>query len=438
MSSSRDTPQRRAEFQFRRGPIVLGVALSGGGGALVATGTWNQPLWHGHLHVLDLRLLENDIVAAFGMAIAAFLLLTLIARPRLVVGFDGVRSSGFFRHRHVPWDRLGRFAVIDELGGRRRRLEAIALAPRGPAGKPSRFVIPDVYDAPPETVAGTIEAIRLEHGIEPAARAPAPAAGEPLGLEGLAVPWVTLSLALVMFAIFLGEIGLRGAPARGVVRRNVLIACGGLTRAGVLGRGEWLRLFTATYLHASFAHILGNMAVLLFLGWRLERLIGHAWLAATFVLSSAAGWLVSLTLLPPGVVAVGASGGIMGLLACALGASFRLPKGDLERRRLQVWSLRIAVPALLPLQGMQGGLVTDYAAHAGGVVAGGALGLLLLTIWWHQAAETEPGWEELRQTLRRRRSTALPPARNLAAVVALAGFGATAYAALLLVRTFMG
>lgn len=47
------------------------MALSCGGGTLVGTGTWNQPLWHGHFHGLDLWLLENDIVAAFGMATGA-------------------------------------------------------------------------------------------------------------------------------------------------------------------------------------------------------------------------------------------------------------------------------------------------------------------------------------------------------------------------------
>jgi membrane associated rhomboid family serine protease len=436
--SIREAPPRRAEFRYRRFTLVLGLVLFGGGGAFLAAGSWNERLWHGHGQALDLAVLENDAAAALGLAIAAFLLLTLFARPRLIVAFDGLRRSGFLRRQRVPWDRLGRFAVIDELGGRRRRLEAVCLAPRGSAAKPSRFVIPDVYDQPPETMLATIEAIRDAHGIEPAARAPAPPVHEPLGLQGLAVPWVTLALALAMFLVFILELALRDGHFRGVVSRPVLVAAGGLTRAGVLGRAQWWRLLTATYLHASFAHIMGNTAVLLLIGWRLERLIGHAWFAAAFVLSSVAGWVVSLAVLPPGIVAVGASGGIMGLLACALVASFRLPSGDLERRRLQVWSLRIAVPALLPLQGMQGGLVTDYAAHVGGVVAGYALGMVLLGIWRHQAAESELGWQELREALRGHTSTALPPARGLAVVIALAGFGTTALAAFGVLRGFMG
>lgn len=437
MSSTRDTPQRRAEFQFRPGLLVLGVALFGGGGGVIAASMWNQPLWHGRHHLLDLRLVENDIVAALGLAVAAFLLLTLIARPRLVVGFDGLHSNGFLRHRYVPWDRLGRFAVIDESGGR-RRLEAITMPPKGSTAKPSRLVIPDVYDASPATIAETIEAVRLQHGLEPAARAPAPLAAEPLGLPGFAVPWVTLSLSLVMFAIFIAELAWRGGPARGVVSRHALVAMGGLTRTGVLDRGEWLRLLTATYLHASFAHIMGNIVVLLLIGWRLERLIGHAWLAAAFVLSSVAGWLASLVVLPLGVVAIGASGGIMGLLACAFVMSFRLPEGDGERRRLQLWSLRIAVPALLPLQGLHHGLVTDYAAHTGGLVAGYLLGLLLLVTWRHHATESELGWQELRDALRGRRSTTLPPARSLAMLIALTGFATTAFAAYGVVRGFIG
>jgi membrane associated rhomboid family serine protease len=434
--SIKEAPPRRAEFRYRRSTLVLGLVLFGGGGAFLAAGSWNEKLWHGQR--LDLALLENDAAAAMGLAIGVFLLLTLFARPRLVVGFDGVRRHGFLRHQRIGWDRLGRFAAIDEHGGRRRRLEAVCLAPRGSSAKPSRFVIADIYDQPPETILTTIEAVRREHGIEPAARAPAPEVSEPLGLQGMAVPWVTLSLALAMFAVFILELALRDGHFHGVVSRQVLVAAGGLTRGDVLGRAQWWRLLTATYLHASFAHIMGNTAVLLLIGWRLERLIGHAWFAAAFVLSSVAGWLVSLAVLPPGIVAVGASGGIMGLLACALVVSFRLPSGDLERRRLQVWSLRIAVPALLPLQGMQGGLVTDYAAHVGGVVAGYGLGMVLLAIWRHQAAETELGWQELRAALRGHASTALPPGRGLAVAIALAGFGTTALAAFGVLRSFMG
>ncbi len=411
--------------------------LCGGGGVFIAMGTWNHPLWHGRRHALDIRLLENDIIAALGLAVAAFLLLTLLARPRLVAGFDGVRRSGFLRHQYAPWDRLGRFALIDQQGGGRRRLEAVVLPPKNSSAKPTRFIIPDVYDKPPEIIAETIEAVRLEHGIEPASRPPTPGSAEPLGLQGLAVPWITLSLVMVMFAVFVAELGLRGAPARGVVSRHVLVALGGLIRTGVLGRDEWWRLLTATYLHASFAHIMGNTVVLLLIGWRLERLVGHAWLATTFVLSAVAGWLLSLAVLPPGVVAIGASGGIMGLLACAFVMSFRLPKGDLERRRLQLWSLRIAIPALLPLQGFQGGLVTDYAAHFGGVIAGYLVGLLLLMMWRHRAADTELGWQELRATLRGGASSTLPPARSVASMIALAGFGGTAYAAYSVLRTFI-
>lgn len=417
--------------------LALGVAVFGGGGALVAAGTWNQPLWHGRTHALDLRLLDNDIVAALCLAIAAFLLLALVSRPTLIAGFDGVRKIGFLRRRHIAWDRLGRFAVIDEPGGG-RRLEAICLPAKGSTAKPTRFVIQDVYDAPPETILATIEAIRREHGIEPAARAPAPRPAEPVGLQGSAVPWVTLALSLAMFAIFVVELALRGTPTRGVVSRHVLIALGGLTRAGALGHGGWVRLLTATYLHASLAHVLGNTVVLLLIGWRLERLIGHAWFAAAFVLSAVAGWLLSLAVLPPGIVAVGASGGIMGLLACAFVISFHLPEGDGERRSLQLWSLRIAVPALLPLQGMQGGLVTDYAAHTGGTIAGYVLGLLLLALWRHPAAEAAVDWQELREALRGHSSTALPPARSLARLIALAGFGGAALAAFGLVRAFIG
>jgi hypothetical protein len=134
-------------------------------------------------------------------------------------------------------------------------------------------------------------------------------------------------------------------------------------------------------LHGNLSHILGNTLALLFAGWILERVIGHAWFAALFVLGALGGAAGSLAANAPNVISVGASGAIMALLAAALVCSFIFESVQL-RRRMQKVSLRFLIPSLVPaLLPLGVGTGIDYGAHVGGALAGAAMGFVLGEIW---------------------------------------------------------
>ena len=145
----------------------------------------------------------------------------------------------------------------------------------------------------------------------------------------------------------------------------------------VLSSGEWWRLFTAPLLHANLSHLVGNAIALFFAGLILEPLIGGGWFGAVFGLSALAGSVGSILQNDPNLASVGASGGIMGLLAAAFMCSFLFDEPK-KRRRMQFVSLRIMVPALLPAlfpaAAMSGHV--DYGAHVGGFAVGGTLGII--------------------------------------------------------------
>src|SRR5258706_2374446 len=196
------------------------------------------------------------------------------------------------------------------------------------------------------------------------------------------LPFVTFGLVIVLGLIFWAELIFAVQP-EGTLTPGLrsLAAFGGLNGSLVLQSAEWWRVFTAPLLHGNLTHILGNALALLFAGWILERVIGHAWFAALFVLGALGGAAGSLAANSPNVLSVGASGAIMALLAAALVCSFMFESAQL-RRRMQNVSLRFLVPslapALLPLGAATG---TDYGAHIGGALAGAAMGFVLGRIW---------------------------------------------------------
>jgi membrane associated rhomboid family serine protease len=81
--------------------------------------------------------------------------------------------------------------------------------------------------------------------------------------------------------------------------------------------GEWYRLLTAGFLHASFFHIAFNMYALYFLGRLLEPSLGHVRFLALYFASLLAGSFGAV-LLDPQTPVVGASTAIFGLLGAAI------------------------------------------------------------------------------------------------------------------------
>jgi len=158
-----------------------------------------------------------------------------------------------------------------------------------------------------------------------------------------------------------------------------LVAEGAVSRGLVFGEGQWWRLFTASLLHGSIEHIIGNSITLLFIGWYLERLVGHAWFAAAYIIGGLGGAFGALLLDTADVAGVGASGAIMGLFGTAIVCSFHV-EAHHNRGRAQYRIARWGLPALIPSD-PTGPTLVGYSAHAGGAMAGVLTGFLILMLW---------------------------------------------------------
>ena len=127
--------------------------------------------------------------------------------------------------------------------------------------------------------------------------------------------------------------------------------------------GEWYRLFSSIFIHASFIHILFNMYALWILGSQLESYLGKFRFITVFMVSGLIGSLFSAIL--TNNVSVGASGAIFGLLGSYLyfGYNYRLVLGNnLKNSIIPVILINLVIGLLVP------GI--DIFAHIGGLIGG--------------------------------------------------------------------
>jgi rhomboid protease GluP len=190
-------------------------------------------------------------------------------------------------------------------------------------------------------------------------------------------PFATYTLIAVLALAFVVEAAAAGSLDPDA---SMLLALGGMSAVAVRVDGELYRLASATLLHGDLTHLLLNGVALLFGGAIVEMLVGRRWMLVAYFVCGVAGSVASMTLNPPNLVSIGASGAIMGLLATGFVLAFRIPDRQ-ERWRLVGHLARYLVPSLVPLaMSAQGGGRVDYAAHMGGAAAGFVVGGLVLLL----------------------------------------------------------
>lgn len=198
-------------------------------------------------------------------------------------------------------------------------------------------------------------------------------------------PLFTYALIAILVLVYLGELKFGVVPPKDdAPTTQTLLALGGMFHKRIVQYDEWWRLVTAAFLHGSVIHLTFNCLALWQAGILLERLIGWRWFAGLFCISAIGGSAASLLINPSNMVGVGASGGIIGLFAAAIVASFHFPSGPLPSI-LRIGAIQILIPSLLPfLAQTVDGMQIDYSAHLGGALAGGAVSLALLQVWPRQ------------------------------------------------------
>jgi membrane associated rhomboid family serine protease len=131
--------------------------------------------------------------------------------------------------------------------------------------------------------------------------------------------------------------------------------------------GEWYRLITAAFLHASPIHLLFNMLALWWFGRSLEYVLGPGRYLGVYLASALAGSAGAL-LLTPTTPTVGASGAVFGILGAGL---------VLERSRIYVFggsALALVVINLILTFSISN---ISIGGHLGGLFGGIACMLLL-------------------------------------------------------------
>ena len=217
---------------------------------------------------------------------------------------------------------------------------------------------------------------------------------------GLALPeFVSVSslLAAAILVVYARTAAAQAGAGWFELRIDTLVRFGGQWPP-LVDAGEWWRLGTAVFLHAGVLHLVFNLLALSQVGPAVETVFGRSRMLFLFMLT---GLLASLASYAVGrnAVSIGASGAIMGLIGVAAGWGHRsgTARGRDVRNRMLQWATYTMLFGFM--------IRADNAAHLGGFVAGGLLGLVLRPVWADEAR-----------------------GRRLAPLLGLAGFAAAATA----------
>jgi rhomboid protease GluP len=167
-----------------------------------------------------------------------------------------------------------------------------------------------------------------------------------------------------------------------------LMTWGADKASSVLVDGQWWRIVTAMFVHVGIIHLATNMWCLWNLGLLAEPLMGSFGLFAAYILTGAAGNLLStldnwiwpihdaggVSFYPAGAGASGAVFGIAGALILLL-RSKRLPLAPQELKRLRrsviyFAAINLVIGFSVNFGSGFTGVAVDNSAHIGGVLCG--------------------------------------------------------------------
>lgn len=148
-----------------------------------------------------------------------------------------------------------------------------------------------------------------------------------------------------------------------------------------IAAGEWWRLITPMFVHAGALHFMMNAYVLLMIGPAVEQRYGPVRFTVIYLIAGFGGSVASFTFGPVNALGVGASGAILGLIGALMADLYqRRGTANVEMQLQGMWrwlafifGIGIAFQLLGEL--LPGfGIAIDNFAHAGGLIAGAAIG----------------------------------------------------------------
>ncbi|HWC14509.1 MAG TPA: rhomboid family intramembrane serine protease [Actinomycetota bacterium] len=188
---------------------------------------------------------------------------------------------------------------------------------------------------------------------------------------------ITRAILILTVLVFAGQILIPGLT-------NLL----GM-RPDLAADGEWWRFVTPMLVHGGAFHLLMNGYVLFAIGPAVEQRYGSARFAAIYLLAGIGGSVASFALNDCGILGVGASGAILGLLGALIADLYQRrssPNARMQLKSMLQWVGFIfafgIVTQVLAALGVAFFLIDNYA-HGGGLVTGAVLG-------WALGTEAEP------------------------------------------------
>jgi len=203
------------------------------------------------------------------------------------------------------------------------------------------------------------------------------------------IRWATPLLFAVLWAAYLWASAL--APAG---KRAWLLDWGALTGGqAVAGTwhalwfdGRWVQLFSALFLHADWAHLLGNLVFLLIFGLPAERAMGPWRLLALFLFGGAVANLAAvIAIATPDRLIIGASGAVSALIGAYLALFPSAKLGVVVPLGVFLQFVKVPAPLLIGVWALLQVVFTfigpafgavAWSAHLAGFAFGGAFALI--------------------------------------------------------------
>lgn len=182
-----------------------------------------------------------------------------------------------------------------------------------------------------------------------------------LARDGLLVTKILIGVNVAFYLVGVAQGGGIASPDGEVYRKLWLYG-------PWVADGDWWRLVTSAFLHASLLHIAFNMLALWWIGGPLEEAIGWRRYLAIYAVSGLAGAAGAL-LASPQAVTVGASGAIFGLLGAMIVIQWQ-QTGSVAGPALTLVLINLVITFAVPN--------ISWGGHLGGLV-GGVLATLAIT-----------------------------------------------------------
>ena len=166
---------------------------------------------------------------------------------------------------------------------------------------------------------------------------------------------VAINIAVYLITVFQGA-GV-GRPGGSFFENGALVGL-------LVSDGEWWRLVTAMFLHASVLHIAFNMFALYWLGSVVEEAIGTRRFLLVYFASGLAGSAGALVFSSPVAVTVGASGAIFGIMGALLVLEY-MTTGSFAGQAMGLIVINMVITFTIPnisVGGHLGGLIGGIAA----------------------------------------------------------------------------